>query len=821
LPLTPEQTRIDGALKQVEAAQKNLSGNTNPSMTPHLQQSLNDAKTGLKSAIDAEIASREAKLPTGQKADDATLKQWGDDIAARYSHGPERQTLLRDTVTDIRTDRQVDTILAPAKAESDPKKALKLLSDGYAGASPEVRTKLLGNADVGTIIDNAVKWANEPLTRPMDSAPTTPQAFSYEAIQRLDTLTRDLDKSFAGEVVSQALPEYERFNKDFQGKYGSSMFGMNGMQTLTHVTGRIAGTPPGDSAVTRFAQIGSFNANGIRNALAEGASPAYVIEFARINKEHLQMSQVTELLREGVQMFRNQATKDLETYGKETEELQWLIRTNGSWMSDAQLQAAIDKYKVAKEAADPGWQQRVQDLEGKLAQDGTKLLEQTALLSKLPPELQGEQAGLNDFITQQLDAPEAQAAISIALQKNPSVMAGDTGIALKNFFATTKVGHEARKLAPNIANAYIKANIYDATTGIKQLDDLKGSAMAKLLGVSEGDLDKAVNQLKAALPAKGETAEQIAAKLQKLDSTVSGLKTFQNQTFAGTVFRALGVIGAGASVLNSANRVNTDPGWAADVKLFTDSSGLARSFAELSTALGRDGSLATALAGKTAGALNVFASLGDAALAIDAYQKGDGTAATMFGIAAVGGALAAAPAVVSVVPALAGSATAGSVAAWLGPIGIGLIIVGTIGNAIWNKVKLANLHQTDEAGKFLEAAGFDGETARALVDQSGDGHSPVPLLMKYGEMHGLTADQTVSWLNGLSKEQLETARDIVHFALDDFDGDVSKFNLTASNDSQYIEDAKRVPAAAGLAPVESGTQLDAVLGVWGVPQPHA
>jgi hypothetical protein len=282
----------------------------------------------------------------------------------------------------------------------------------------------------------------------------------------------------------------------------------------------------------------------------------------------------------------------------------------------------------------------------------------------------------------------------------------------------------------------------------------------------------------------------------------------------------LGVIGAGSSVLNSINRITDNPTWAPAVKLFTDASGLVKSFAELSNALGRSGTLTSALSGKAAGALNVFASLGDAALAVDAYKRGDGTAAAMFGVTAVGGALAAAPAVVSVVPGLAASATAGSVAAWLGPIGIGLIIVGTVGNAIWNNVKVANMHQTAEAAKFLEAAGFKPDTARALVDQSGDGYSPVPLLMKYGELHGLTADQTVDWLNHLSSEQLATTRDIVHRTLDEFDGDVSRFTLTASNDADYVSGAQRLPGISGTVPAKSATQLDGVLDARGIPEPH-
>lgn len=831
VPLTTDQQRVDDALQRLETAKDAITRVKNPYLYPYLARDVADAQANLKTTIDSELRNREKQLPPGKTADDATLQQWGNDIAARHPQNPARQTEINETVADIRSDRQVESIMAGAKTESDPGKALKLLSDGYAGAPPELQRRILAHPDAQGVIDRAVTWANEPLRRPMDKGLVMPQALTREAITRLDTVTRDLHKTLGAEVVNRAMAGYEQFNKDFQNRSGGQMFGPEGARTLMFLTGRIAGTTAGDAAVSRFAAFNAFDENSMRNALAEGASPAYLLELARQNTDAVDPERMLAVVRGGLDMHRTAIKGDLADYAKETEELQWLIQQHGSWMTDDPLQASINQYKAAKEAADPGWTDRVKKLEDKLATHGTHLLEQTAQLSKLPPELADRQSGLNDFLADTLGAYESKAAVSLALQKHPNVMAGDNGIALKNFFATVKSGHEARKLAPQIVNAYIKANVVSRLTDLDPnkpasiakaqdaLESLKGSAMAKLLGVTEADLGKAVDQVKATLPAKGESTDSILKKLQKLDATVSGLKSFQNSTFGGVVFRALGVIGAGASLINSGQRFANDPTWAPAVKLMTDASGLTRGYAELVKAVDRGGSLSTALAGKTASALTAFAALGDAALAIDAYQKGDNTAATFFGISAVGGALAAAPAVVSTVPALAASAAAGTAAAWLGPIGIGLIVVGTIGNALYQNHKIDKLHDTPEAAKFLEVAGFNDKTAKALVDQSGEGFSPVPLLMKYGQLHGLTADQTIQWLNNLSEAQLATTRDVVHRTLDELDGDITKFHMTASDDADYIEGAVIVPAASGQVPALSQAQLDTVLTLRDIPWP--
>jgi len=196
----------------------------------------------------------------------------------------------------------------------------------------------------------------------------------------------------------------------------------------------------------------------------------------------------------------------------------------------------------------------------------------------------------------------------------------------------------------------------------------------------------------------------------------------------------------------------------------------------------------------------------------EAFGKGDIPSGILYGVGAGGGLLAA--------------FGAGTIA---GPIGIGLVVVSVVGLAIWNGTKEANKHQPGSDGgvsmRFLQHAGFSEPAARALVDQSGDGHSAVPLLERYAQLKGLNlADPAqrqrfVDWINAMPPERLGQLRDNLHHTLDDIDGDVSRFNATADSDTLSVPDIRNRPhfAWTGVASPDSAAQLDAVLGVLSLP----
>lgn len=814
-PLTPQAQRVDDALTRYESAvdAQATMHNAPPPAPQQLQGWVDSAKNALSTAIDAELQSRAQS--SGITPDAATLKTWGEDIAARYAGSPSRQTQIASTVADIGTDRDARAVIASAQAQSDPAKALQALNDGYTKATPEVQQKIDASADRNAIIDQAVEWANQPLKQ---NDTDFPQAQSLQAIQRLDQLTSGLDKNLAADVVTRALPGYESFNKDYQQNYGSSMFAQQGIVTLMKVSDRIAGTPAGDAAVARFVDTGAIDRNGVLQAMSEGIGPAYVVAFIKANGDKVDVDAVLETVQSGMQIYQSKVADDVKAYAKETEELHWLIANHGGAMTPQQLQSAIDDYRTQK---GPEWADKVRDLENTLAADGQALLHQAAQLQQLPATNLSQ---AQDIATQLLTTPEAQAAVAMAFQKHPEITAGSDGLALKDFFASAKTSNELRKLGGQFVNAYVKNEVYGrvseldpnkpatVTAAGNALEELRDSKLARILGVSDSDLGKAIDQIKSTLPAAGESVDSIAAKLNTLDKTLSGMKGFSAGETAGRMFRLLGVAGSGSSFLNSGNRTLNDPSVLNGIKLFADSASLARSGGEIVTALTQApetsiaGRLASAGAGKLVG---VLGAVGDTALAVDSALNGDPTAAALYGTTAVGGGLVA--------------AAAFGAAAWTGPVGIGLIIVGTVGNAIWGHVKESNKHDNQTSADFLAHAGLSADKAKALVDQSGDGYSTVPLLMKYGQMKGLTPQQTVAWINGIDNDRLGALRDNLHRTLDEFDGDAGKFNATASDDRWVVQDTQQRPwfAVSGAARPESAAQLDAVLAALQIAVPHA
>jgi hypothetical protein len=176
--------------------------------------------------------------------------------------------------------------------------------------------------------------------------------------------------------------------------------------------------------------------------------------------------------------------------------------------------------------------------------------------------------------------------------------------------------------------------------------------------------------------------------------------------------------------------------------------------------------------------------------------------------------------------AVAGGVTWGALgsSAFAGPVGFGVAAVGTLGLWIYDGIR-SSAHNSRFEGqttaKFLEQANFDPDAARELADQSGDGFSVVPLLMRYGELRGMNAQQTVAWVNDIDPTRLGALRDSLHRTLDEIDGDVARFQATDASDKLQVSDTQQRPwfAASGDARPMSAAQMDAILGVLQIRQP--
>ncbi|MGH6858889.1 MAG: LysM peptidoglycan-binding domain-containing protein, partial [Phyllobacterium sp.] len=471
-------------------------------------------------------------------------------------------------------------------------------------------------------------------------------------------------------------------------------------------------------------------------------------------------------------------------------------------------------------------------------------LSQVSQLANLPPELASQQGAANDKIKEILSDDRSVMAMQIALKNDPELL--DKPAVVSFLSQQARLTDRGRKLAEEAMTQIVRrsvlpsfgnldpndpASLERARSGIQSLRD--GPA-AKLLGIPEDELNKALKAVEESLPAAGDTEAKMIQKLKDLDSkltdTNDGMKSFKNTTVPGQMLRLIGLAGVGVGLASTLSRTGEDP--LLKYKVLIDAAGVGQRSIELlngfqqinpdSLAVKHFGSSSTTAA-KWLG--SVGASF-DLVLATRSYMGGDWQMGTLQAAAGAGGILAA--------------FGTGSMA---GPVG--LVIVGTavIGQMLLTDTRESNKYMTDTSMRFLQHAQLSEDTARALVDQSGDGYSPVPLLLKYAEMKGYKLDEPadhqrfVDWLNAIPQDKLATLRDNLHHTLDGTDGDTSKFPLTASDDADYTDPEKlnhRGPAVSGRAPaparpstadkIQSGdaspvsvAQIDVVLSELGIP----
>jgi LysM repeat protein len=832
-PIDAASKATDAALQRVVSAQKtydDVAASTQGSgaALPYLAQNLADAKGQLSSAVGNELTLRtQTALPPGHGATEADYAKAGAAIAQRQQGHPAEAKLVGDTLKALATQRQVDAIVAPAKAETDPLKAVQVLNQGFAKAPPEVRDAVLASPDVQALITKAADWADQPLVAKPDNA-AGPQAPALQTMQRLDQLTQGLDRDLAARVVGQALPGFEKYAKNYEQNYGSQPVGPTGVATMMKVLDRVAGTPAGDADIDRFAALGIWNEDSVRNAIAEGATPAYAIALAK--QPGVDSPRVLQAALDGVATFRQKISDDAGAYGKQMAELGWLVQNHGGVMTPDQLDKAIADYAKDK---GPDWQKKTEQLKNTLADDGAKLMAQLQALQHLPPELGALQGQANQTVQDALNDPKAHLAISTALQQRPALSTGAEGNKLLSFFSdaqfvsTSKLTDQARKLASEFATAHVKSTVLakigdfdpadpaSVARAKDALEELRSSRFASVLGVSDSNLNKAIDALEATIPQAGESAADTAKRVAKLNDTLDGFKGFDKATFAGQMLRGLGIALAGVGFLASASKAQADPSLKNDLKVIVDAAGLGQKGTELLIGLGKvdaDSTLGKLGGSAAAKFLGVLSAGFDVWNSAEAFSKGDIPAGVLYGVGAGGGLLAA--------------FGAGSLA---GPIGIGLVVVSVVGLGIWNHVKDANQHEPDSDGgvsmRFLQHAGFSEQAARALVDQSGDGRSPVPLLQRYAELKGLHMDNAadrqklVDWVNAMPSDKLAALRDDMHHELDHIDGDVSRFNASADDDGMVVPDIANRPwfARFGDAEPHSAAQLDAMLKVLQLP----
>jgi LysM repeat protein len=495
------------------------------------------------------------------------------------------------------TSGRAQAILARAQAEADPGKALRALSDGYASAPHDVRAAVLASPGAGEVLAHAAAWADEPLTGSGGGA-VFPQARAAAALRRLDHVTLGVDAALAGGVAARAVPGYEAFARDPR-QAGQPPFGAEGVATLMTVSGRVAGTAPGDAAISRFAGLGAWNRDAVRNSLAAGADPAYPLALAAYMAAQGQDPQgVTDVIGEGVAGFQQTVAGDVEALAKHDAELAWLVQKDGAGLSPGQLGQAVAAYR-AKQG--PAWEHEEAGLRGRIAGDGAKLLAQMTALHGAAPGIPS--AGFGDTLRAVANDPATGLAISTAIRTDPALAEPHTAQDLANVFASPKVGDIGRKFINELGVAYVRQNVLAKLQGTDLADPasvararqaiggLSSEGFARLIGVAPDDTKKAVQALQDAVEQAAAHPDGAAGALNALDTRLNRdptlARAFNKTTLPGQLLRGVGVAFAGAGVINSGAKAAASPDAQNRVKLLVDAAGFAQKSTDLLVGLGR------------------------------------------------------------------------------------------------------------------------------------------------------------------------------------------------------------------------------------------
>lgn len=698
-----------------------------------------------------------------------------------------------DVQLDVAANASVRQTVRIMEAGATPQEQLRVLNGAYKQADAATRQALLADPQVQQAIRSAAFDATAPLSQDPDD--TQGQAVPFlEAAKNLDTLTKDMDPALVAAVLQNTTSAYSNYALNDAG----GPAGIEGSATFLRVLDRAAGTPEGDAAIRALADTGiGLDRNGIYQHISAGGTPAFTAQAGAHDASI-----------EGVQAFAGSTVKSsADAYLQHTQELNWLVTNQGGVMTPEKLNQAIQDY-IARQG--PGWQETADRLKEQVAQDGLKLQAQIETLLAA--------GGYEDEVNRLLEDPTNQFALTTAFGNHPEAATDRTLSLLSGLGKTTE---SARRTLEIATNAYVKAQVVQPLSNYDPADPrsvaqvqsvlnrLKTPGVSTTLGIDQPKLDRAVQALQDTLRGPNATQADLDGALAKLNQDLDGV-ALSKSTPAGQLFRSIGVGLAGINLASSLQRAGRDPAalenWG---KVVTDSLGVSQKTAEIMFARGAGGSATEALASRTAGRIvSGLSAAADGWLAAASFAKGDAAMGTLYSVAAAGGALATA-------------ASFGVVGVWGGPVGIGLTAIAALGAFALQSSRDSSIHMNDpDTAPFLQHSGLNEDTARALTDQSGDGHSPVPALQQYAEYKGYDLSNPahqqafVDWLNGLSPDTLAQLRDGLHHKLDDWGGDASRLGSdTDRPPTDYDVNPSTGSATPRITVYEPGTvgEIDAFL----------
>ncbi len=726
--------------------------------------------------------------------------------------------------------------VADARGEVDPLDALTRLDEGFKTASTEVRQAMLRSPDAKMIIRGAADHATSALTEEHKEA-IDPHVFkTAEMFRRLDEMSVGLDPNLVSELTKAALPELERaFAESIYSDEGALRTETLGTQYLLQFTGRL--DPQADKqTLDRLSAMGFYHMHAFAPYLASGGSLNYPLALVGQYEGELPTMVTDGGILDGLQQNQHRVGEDIKAYGNHLAELNWLEQNGGSVMTDEQLAQAVDGYVTG----DGDWKKKADELRAQVANDGRELIDNLGVIEARYPQLfEGEgdldarlQAIENDDerefarkLIENFDTPESVTAMGIALDADPALLTDSDSMRLLGQYG--KLTERGRKFVEETATQIIRRTVVPELANLdpanpksvqqvrQALGNFSTEATGRLLGISDADLNKALKIVEDAMPQPGETVAEAQARLQKMDADFDklttnrdGIRAFNRDTPTGQALRLLGVLGNTAVMLNSHANYQNDPNLWTGLKVTLDAAGVAQKTTEVLMGAGmieKGGTLDNLVGGSNRTPLKI---LGVLTSAFDFYnakvaaENGDSAGAAIYASTGVGGVMAA----------------VGTGSIW-GPIGIGVVLLGTGAQMKYDQVKQSNLYQTGTTVDFLTHSGFSEAAAQALSDQSGQGHSVLPLLERYANSRGLdlndaTDQQTfVAWINAMPTDRLGALRDNLHRSLDEVGNDPEQIPASSEDDEFFEFNNTDRPhfTYSGYATPLSMNQLDTVL----------
>lgn len=768
----------------------------------YLQQNVRDAEADLQEAISAEMDRAAAAAPGMDDAEAA------DVVLARFDDHPELAADVEAAIAGVLPARQASALVDGVEPGENAVHTVHALDEALAGAPEEVRALALADPRVQEWVEEAADLVTGPLSPYLDDPGQLGQRNYPEdmlsAIRGLQQAGNGLHPDLSAALARAALPAFEQVNEELFGGHG--MFDGTSDRALAELVGiasHVSGAPGDQALVGRFIDLAGEHAQwgrvtdaimahgGLIPELATSIGPALFIELERRGIEVGQGSPVLasmEPIRSNVDMvMRGDAAELYEL----TEALMFAQEMRPLFNSDAAYQAALDELMTETLGAD--WQGQINAQQDVLAGHGSRLLNQLGQYMALP-EGHGLRPEVDAFIGEMLNDPVAQAAISMALRQDPSLAQGHQGEAMLELFAIDGLDGNARMLAAEFGNLYIATHAGESISALDasdpatfeaadaQLAALDDPRLAAALGVEPGALTDSIAALREGLPGLGGDEAQRGAAQRTLNNALNDIPGFAADDPAGQIFRGLAVTASGSALINANGLSLDDPrvesliDHAMDNLEFLKGANFSGK-SLISVAVGLDlvsgnnfigkYGLGNTLTGRLFAAVGIA---GDSWNAYQAFQDGDAGRGALH-VTAAGG-------------AVAGIIGAGT---WLGPVGWAVAAISYIGLGAMSRAEHNNRFETAEMRDFLAASGLSDTAAAELYNTTGSAVSPVPLLLEYGQHHGLDAQQTVAWLNSLSGDELSRLVRVTHASLDRMDDGQAVLPDTHDSDGATLE----------------------------------